>query len=218
MCKRLPWHVASGRAGWLITSLCAIGDALALTAFFHSGLHGAIIAAIVGSVLTTMGTALLIGWGRHRVSLVAVVSIVFGLLIGALPIALGVVADRIGIHEIGRSRLDRVIAGAVAFVVSTFASGFAFGAMLATIARLGLNHAQPFAALGIAGFKHFVRLRVREPADGGASSVDVFVIGVVDPVGGSAPVIVDRFRWPAAASEEGEGDDNKIRKIRKDDG
>ena len=71
--------------------------------------------------------------------------------------------------------------------------------MLATIARLGLNHAQPFAALGIAGFKHFVRLRIREPEDGGPSKVDVFVIGVVDPVGGSAPVLVDRFSWPGGA-------------------
>ncbi len=200
MCTRLPWHVARGGAGWIITSLCAVGDAMALYAYFRDGLHGAVIAAIVGSVLTTIATALLIGWGRHKVSVVAAVSILFGLLIGALPIALGVVADVVGIDEIGGGVMGRVIAGALAFLVSTFASGFAFGAMLATIARLGLNHAQPFAALGIGGFKHFVRLRVREPKDGGRSTVDVFVIGVVDPVGGSAPVLVDRFSWPASGA------------------
>ena len=196
MCKRLPWHVARGGAGWIITSLCAVGDAMALYAYFRDGLHGAVVAAVVGSVLTTIATALLIGWGRHKASVVAPVSILFGLLIGALPIALGVGADVVGIDEIGGSRTGRVLAGALALVLSTFASGCAFGAMLATIARLGLNHAQPFAALGIAGFKHFVRLRVREPRDGGPSKVDVFVIGVVDPVGGSAPVLVDRFSWP----------------------
>jgi hypothetical protein len=37
-------------------------------------------------------------------------------------------------------------------------------------------------------------MRVREPVEG-ASSVDVFVVGVVDPVAGSAPVLVDRFRF-----------------------
>jgi hypothetical protein len=68
--------------------------------------------------------------------------------------------------------------------------------MLATIARLSLNLSQPFAALGEPGYKHFVRLRVREP-ERGPAVVDAFVIGVVDPVGGSAPVLVDRFQWTA---------------------
>jgi hypothetical protein len=196
MARSLPWHVARGGAGWLITSLCAIGDALALTAYFRGGLHGAIVAAIVGSALTAIATALLIGWRRHKTLVVVPISIVFGLLIGALPVALGVAADVLGLDEIGGTVVGRVVAGAIAFVLSTFASGFAFGAMLATIARLGLNHSQPFAALGIPAFKSFVRMRVREPADGSGARVDVFVVGVVDPVGGSAPVLVDRFSWP----------------------
>jgi len=190
----LPWHVARGGAGWLITSLVAAGDALALYMYFLDGLHGAIVAAIVGSALTTISTALLVGWGRHRTSVVVPLSLLFGLLIGALPVALGVAADVAGIDEIGGSATGRAIAGVAAFLVSTFASGFMFGAMLATIAHLGLNHAQPFAALGIAGFKHFVRMRVRERPEG--STIDVFVIGVVDPVRASAPVLVDRFTWP----------------------
>jgi hypothetical protein len=99
----------------------------------------------------------------------------------------------------GGTRLGRlaVIWGSV--LASTLASGVAFGAMLATIARLGLNLSQPFAALGEPGFKHFVRMRVREPADGPAS-VEAFVVGVVDPVGGSPPVLVDRFTWTPGAS------------------
>ena len=65
--------------------------------------------------------------------------------------------------------------------------------MLALIARLGLNHAQPFAALGLPCFKHFVRLRIREGES--APVIDTFVIGVVDPLGGSPPVLVDSFQW-----------------------
>ena len=66
--------------------------------------------------------------------------------------------------------------------------------MLLLIARLGLNHAQPYAALGEPGYKHFVRLRIRER--GGRTTVDTFVIGQVDPVGGSPAVLVDAFTWP----------------------
>ncbi|WP_198104599.1 hypothetical protein, partial [Clostridioides difficile] len=75
-----------------------------------------------------------------------------------------------------------------AWLSSTLASGAAFGTMLALIARLGLNHAQPFAALGLPCFKHFVRMRVRD-GEGGAV-IDTFVIGVVDPIGGSPPMLV----------------------------
>ncbi|MDB4995262.1 MAG: hypothetical protein JWM74_2694, partial [Myxococcaceae bacterium] len=74
----------------------------------------------------------------------------------------------------------------------------AFGAMLALIARLGLNHAQPYAALGVPAFKQFVRMRISREG-----RIDAFVIGVVDPVGASADpgadsgaVLVDRFDFP----------------------
>jgi hypothetical protein len=209
---RLPWHVASGGAGWLITSLVAVGDALALTAYFQHGLRGTFTAALIGSVLTAIGTALLVGWRRHRSSVVVPLSIAFGLLIGALPVALGVAADVAGIDEIGGTQTGEIVAGASAWLVSTFASGFMFGAMLMTIGRLGLNHSQPFAALGSAGYKHFLRMRIREPKEGTAT-IDGFVIGVIDPVGGSPPVLVDRFRWSASASlresERGEDEDRE---------
>jgi len=60
-----------------------------------------------------------------------------------------------------------------------------------------LNHAQPFAALGLPGYRHFVRMRVRETGE--KSIVDAFVIGAIDPLGppdgGGKPVLVDTFRW-----------------------
>ena len=89
--------------------------------------------------------------------------------------------------------MSPALAFAAALAVATLASSFAFGVMLWVIARLGLNHAQPYAALGSPGFKHLVRLRVR--ALGSRSQVDAFVVGVVDPVGGARPVLVDSFRF-----------------------
>jgi hypothetical protein len=198
MCARLPWHLATGRAGWVITSLFAVADTVALRAYFRTSLQAGVMVAMTTSVVVAIGTAFLIGSRRHR-SRVFAFSALFGLATGALPVAIGVFARAAGFTELGGTQAGRVAAIWIAIVASTLASGAAFGAMLATIARLSLNLSQPFAALGEPGFKHFVRLRVREPADGPAT-LDAFVIGVVDPLGGSPPVLVDRFTWSPGAS------------------
>ncbi len=194
MALRLPWHLARGRAGWVITSLFAIADQVALRAYFRDGVHAAAVAATVTSVIVALGTALLVSERRQRLLRVVVLSTIFGLLTGVLPVALGVVIDRAGVDEIGSLLLGKVLAIAVGLALSILASGLAFGAMLATLLHLGWAHAQPYAALGQPGFKHFVRMRVREPLEG-ASSVELFVVGVVDPVRGSSPVLVDRFSF-----------------------
>ncbi len=195
MCLRLPWHLALGRAGWVITFLFALGDASALRAYFRDSLRAGVGVALATSVVVAVGTVFLIG-NRRRFARVGALAVVFGLATGALPVALGIAARAAGVEEIGGTRAGRIIAFLFAIFLSTLASGAAFGAMLATIARLSLNLSQPFAALGEPGYKHFVRLRVREPANGPAI-VDAFVIGVIDPVGGGAPVLVDRFQWVA---------------------
>ena len=196
MCLRLPWHLALGRAGWVITSLFALADAWALRAYFRDSLRAGVSIAMFTSVVVAVGTAFLIGNRRRRARVVAF-SFAFGLATGALPVALGVVARAAGLEEMGGTRIGRVAVIWISVLASTLASGAAFGAMLATIARLSLNLSQPFAALGEPGFKHFVRLRVRDPADGPVT-VEAFVIGVVDPVGASPPVLVDRFAWSPA--------------------
>jgi hypothetical protein len=149
------------------------------------------------SIAVAVGTAFLIGL-RRRKWRVAAFSALFGLAAGALPVALGIAARAAGFEEMGGTRTGRMLAIWIAIAASTLASGAAFGVMLATIARLGLNLSQPFAALGEPGYKHFVRLRVREP-ETGPPSIEAFVIGVVDPIGGSAPVLVDRFEWTPGA-------------------
>jgi hypothetical protein len=197
MCLRLPWHLALGRAGWVITSLFAVADAAAVSAYFHEGRQPSAWIALATSVAVAVGTGLLVG-GRGRVARVGALASAFGLAAGALPVAIGIGVDVAGVDEIGGTEVGRIVAIGFAVLVSTLASGAAFGAMLATIARLSMNMAQPFAALGEPGYKHFVRMRVHEPPEGPAT-VDVYVVGVVDPVGGSAPVLVDRFTYVAGA-------------------
>ena len=200
MCRRLPWHLAFGRAGWVITSLFATADAFAITAYFRDGLRASALSASVTSIVVAVGTGLLIG-ARHRLVRVVALAGTFGLAAGALPVALGIGADLAGVDEIGGTQMGRIFAIGTALLVSTLASGAAFGAMLATIARLSLNLAQPFAALGEPGFKHFVRMHVRERDGSDPAKVDVFVIGTVDPVGKTPPVLVDSFQWTAASDD-----------------
>ncbi len=205
MLARLPWRVARGGAGWVITSLFGVGDALALSEFARFAGQGRHVAESAGaslsvaafmSVTVAVGTALLVGWRRHRARRVIPFALALGVIVGALPVTLGMAIDALGLHELGVAAWARVTALLAAWMIATWASGFAFGAVLELIARLGLNHAQPYAALGEPGFRHFVRMRVTEHASG--SSVDVFAIGVVDPVGKSPPVLVDSFRWPTS--------------------
>lgn len=197
MCRRLPWHLASGGAGWVITSFFAVADTLALRAYFHEGVRASASIALATSVLGAVATALLVGGGRLSARVVALAG-VFGIATGVLPVAAGILSDIAGVGEVGSGPFGRLLAMGVALLVSTLASGAAFGAMLATIAGLSLNLSQPFAALGEPGFKHFVRMRVREP-DRGPATIDVFVIGTVDPLRGTPPVLVDRFQWKVEA-------------------
>jgi hypothetical protein len=193
--SKLPLHVAAGRAGWVITSYFAFFDALALEETFRVGTARSMAIAIALSISVAVGTALLVGWRRHRMRKVVPFAVVLGLATGALPIALGAFADQFFRQRLAFLPGGGVLGFTLAWILATWTSGFFFGLMLAVIARLGLNHAQPFAALGSPGFKHFLRMRVRTRH--GAPEVDTWVVGVVDPVGKSAPLLVDAFRWPA---------------------
>ncbi len=192
--RRLPAHCTFGRAGLVLPLTFAIGDAVALAAALEKGPVAGVPAALVLAAVVAVGTALLVGFRQHRAVRVVPFATVLGLAIGALPVGLGVLADamtRRALTPLGA--LSPSIAFVSALVVATLVSSFFFGVMLWLIAVLGLNHAQPYAALGSPGFKHIVRLRVR--AAGARSQVDAFVVGVVDPVGDERPVLVDAFRF-----------------------
>ncbi len=200
MLTHLPLHVGVGGAGLLVTSLFAIMQAAGLLAratHHYSGVLG------VGSLeiaLVALGTALLVGWRRHRKHRVLPFAVGIGVFVGALPLAVAMVLDRAGVHALhalGGGRGSGLFVLLAAWLVATFLSGAGFGLMLLLIARFGLNHAQPFAALGLPTHKHFARLRVRETKD--ETVIDTFVIGQADPLGGSTPGLVDHFRWTSKA-------------------
>ena len=81
---------------------------------------------------------------------------------------------------------------AASLLVAVFAGAGIFGAYLALLTRLGLEHTQAFTALDHPGFKHFLRLRVR----GDGKGVDGYCLGLHDPLRPAEKVVlVDRFTW-----------------------
>jgi len=190
--RDLPGFAARGGAGLLLPAIFALGDAIALEEHFRGGARSSATVALAIGVVVAVGTALLVGWRRHRAARVVPFATVFGLTIGAIPLAVGAGVDALAMRVMGPWGSPLAFAGGL--VVATMASSFLFGVMLMLLARLGLNHAQAYAAMGSAGYKHFVRLRVRAGA-GGMSHVDAWVVGVVDPVARPTPVLVDTFRF-----------------------
>jgi hypothetical protein len=199
---QLPLFCALGRAGWLLPAIFAVGDAIALEEHFRGGARSSAAVALAIGLIVAFGTALLVGWRRHRAARVVPFATALGLAIGAIPVAIGIATDALATAVMGHWGSPFAFAGALA--LATMASSFLFGTMLVLIARLGLSHAQAYAAMGSPGYKHFVRLRVRA-GDGGMSHVDAWVIGIVDPIARPTPVLIDAFRFDPfdASGEEG---------------
>ena len=192
MLRELPIFCALGRAGWLLPAAFALGDTLAIAAHFRGGLQSSATVALAISLIVAFGTALLVGWRRHRAARVIPFAALLGLAIGAIPVAIGIGTDALAMRVIGQWGAPVALVGAV--VLATMASSFLFGVMLMLIARLGLSHAQAYAALGSPGYKHFVRLRVRAGAQG-TSQIDAWVVGIVDPIARPSPMLIDTFRF-----------------------
>ena len=192
MLLELPLFCALGRAGWLLPAIFAVGDTIALAAHFRGGAQSSATVALAMSLIVAFGTALLVGWRRHRTARVVPFATLLGLAIGATPVAIGIGTDALAMRFMGPWGSPVAFGGAV--VLATMASSFLFGVMLMLIARLGLSHAQAYAALGSPGYKHFVRLRVRAGTQG-MSQVDAWVVGIVDPIARPSPVLVDSFRF-----------------------
>jgi hypothetical protein len=194
---RLPFHSAIGRAGWLLSGALGLTVFYALWLYVTRGFMASAISATVASIVVALSTAALVGWRGRRAHRVIPFALVLGALIGAIPVGIAMGVEKMGTALTGGGSFIAVLRFGAAWALGTFSSGFAFGAMLTLIARLGLNHAQPFAALGLPGYRHFVRLRIREMVD--KSIVDAFVIGAVDPLGSPTgkgkAVLVDTFRW-----------------------
>ncbi len=185
-CKALvwqvPWKVALGRSGILphgVLGALFLPALLTETASTTlSPLKIAVMALLSGVVFSMLGGL------RNRGRRVLGPAFVAGLFIALIPAGAFALLSVLGLG-FWATTLG-------AWVLATFAGSFVFGAYLATLTRLGIEHTQAFTALDHPGFKHFLRLRVRADAKG----VDVWCIGLVDPLReGAEPVLVDRTRF-----------------------
>jgi hypothetical protein len=184
---QVPWKVMRGNSGFL--------PHLALAVLFMPAMDIGIVqfeklgfilsAPILVTALTTTVYALIGGVRKGGL-------VVFGLALGAgSATALIPVFASIAITWLGRAAHVSIsvwVIAALTFLVAVFYGAFVFGAFLALLTFLGLEETQAFTALDHPGFKHFLRLRVRQ--DG--SAVDFWCLGLTDPLASDQqPELVD---------------------------
>jgi hypothetical protein len=189
--RLVPWKVALGRSGFIphlaIAGICA--PSLALAARLHEQPGHRLFAPLL--ILALSGTVYaLIGGVRLRARAIIPLAYGAGLITATLPLIAWLLVRQVPrqLHV----ALPLWAMPTLTLIVTAFLGAWVFGAYLALLTRLGLEHTQAFTALDHPGFKHFLRLRVR--ADG--RGVDGFCIGLVDPLrSGEKPVMVDHFEW-----------------------
>jgi hypothetical protein len=187
--RQVPGKIARGRSGFLPHWALAAVFAPAMASSTPERLERFVLVPLV--VTFVIGTVyLFMGGVRRRPRSVAALAYAFGALTATLPIVSSVSLTRL-LLALDFHPAAWLVAGAT-FLLTVFAAAWIFGAYLALLTRLGLEHSQAFTALDHPGFKHFVRFRIH--ADG--RGVDGYCIGLVDPLrAGSAPVLVDQFVW-----------------------
>jgi hypothetical protein len=189
--RNVPLKVALGRSGFLPhLALAAIySPALAFGARFYARL-GVILPAPILLALLVGTVYLLIGGVRTNLRGVVPLAYAAGVLTALVPIAASLL-----IHWLsGSLHVDTPLwcVACLTLLFAVFVGAFIFGAYLALLTRLGLEHTQAFTALDHPGFKHFVRFRVR--ADG--KGIDGWCVGLVDPLReGERCVLVDEFQF-----------------------
>lgn len=202
--RKVPAHVALGRAGFIphLVMLAFFGPAVSVGLF---GLDTQAIdrATSVSAVFAALVCFLIGGWRHGRGLLVALLSVIAGSAMAAVPtittLGVGRALSALGVL------LGPSVHGALLLVVAIFFGALVFGFYLVLLTLLGLESQQALTALGHRGYKHFVRFVVQE--DG--SSVDTYVIGLVDPLReGESPVLVDAFRWKRESGEVVEAREN----------
>jgi hypothetical protein len=187
--REVPLKLALGRSGFLphlgLLVLFGLGYEVSQHLYAYTGqaVSSALLtAALVAAIYAAIG-------GVTRTPSVLPIAGVAAAITIALSVAVGFVLDA-GLDRFGLS-VPFGLLGAVTLAIGVAAGTLVFGVYLALLTLLGYENTQAFTVLDHPGFKHFVRLRVR--ADG--RGVDGWCIGAADPLGGGAPVLVDRFRW-----------------------
>jgi hypothetical protein len=188
---QVPWKIALGRSGFLphlvMLALFAPALGLGIAAFTWLGtrLVGPLLVVLAGTLIY----ALIGGLRRHGPRVLGP-AFLAALATAALPLAVG--RSLRALAHAADLPVSRAVLIPVTLLAAVFGGAFVFGAYLAALTRLGLEHTQAFTALDHPGFKHFLRLRVR--ADG--SAVDIWCIGLSNPLASDArPVLVDALTF-----------------------
>jgi hypothetical protein len=185
-----------GRSGFLIHGVLALFYGPLFFVQWATGSPGTGAAAIT-AVVATLACIGLGGW-RHKFLRIALLSLLTGLVMGFLPTQAHLLAAHL-VHLLKITASHVELAG-VAYAIAVYGGTLALGTYLMLLTVLGLEQHQALSALAHPGYKHFVRLRVR--SDG--SAIDAWVLGRVDPLHATDPVVlVDAFTWQNPAPREG---------------
>jgi hypothetical protein len=192
-CRRMLWevplHVALGRAGFIphLLLLAVFTPMITMRASMGINTFGVWSTTSILFMLLWPLLAFLGGIRKNPARIVSV-AFFFAVVIALLPwLAYGIFAQP-WLHD----ALSQTARRAVRLAFSVFTGSFLFGAYLACLTGLGLEHTQAFTSLKHPGFKHFLRLRVRQ----GGKQVDGWCIGLTDPLSRDQnPELVDSFTW-----------------------
>jgi hypothetical protein len=184
---QVPWKVMRGNSGFLPHIVLAVlfMPAMDIGVSQYEKLGFILSAPILITVLTTTIYSL-IGNVRKGGKVVFALALGAGLATAFIPVFASIAITWLA----ARAHISIPVwaIAALTFVVAVFYGAFVFGAFLAVLTFLGLEETQAFTALDHPGFKHFLRLRVRE--DG--SAVDFWCLGLTDPLApGQKPELVD---------------------------
>jgi hypothetical protein len=194
LAMQIPLALARGRSGFLVHIAVAAAYAPTFAAALDRGALSLRVAAATAGVCAVIAGAIG-GWRTGKSLPIGALALLAGALIGFLPIAV----ERVLGPALLGAGLPPMTALILTMAAAVIGGVFLFGAYLTALTVLGLEQHQAFSALAHPGYKHFVRLRVRR--DG--SAVDGWVLGKVDPLSKTDPVVlVDRFTWQNPAPRE----------------
>ena len=188
----VPWKVARGRSGFIPHLVFAL---LFIPQTLIASTDGALLSAQFGATLSVLLVtapiyALIGGVRRGRRPLVSCMAAAAGAITAMIPLGM-LHGTEVALDALGRAS-DLMVEAGAALLLSCFASAYVFGAYLALLTRVGLEHTQAFTALDHPGFKHFLRIRVHA----GQDRIDVWCIGLTDPLARDAePELVDQFSF-----------------------
>ena len=183
---KAPIEIALGRAGLLVHTVLFFAYLPMHLAARHE--HPTVLgAALTGSVIFVV-LALVYAPRNPRAKSILGLSLLAGVVLGAVPFALGHVARAVNVAV----HFAPLAVDLVGLVISVLVGAFIVGGYFLVLTVLGVAADLGFGPLAHPGYKHFVRLRIRKDGSG----IDGYAIGKVDPINPESPVVlVDKFSW-----------------------